>query len=82
MGLYNRINAWLRGLSRGKYAVFLGLSGGAGVLIAGLLLNTEFFLVQALMMAAVIFSWSTLLGSISRQGSEADDNRKERTISL
>ncbi|WP_338730044.1 hypothetical protein [Haladaptatus sp. DJG-WS-42] len=40
----------------------MGFSGGIGVLIAGLLLNTEFFLVQALTVAVVMFGLEYAFG--------------------
>lgn len=60
--LYNRSDTWLKGLSRGKYAVFLGVSGGVGVLIAGLLLSDEFILIQALTVALVMFGLEYVFG--------------------
>ncbi|WP_227355159.1 hypothetical protein [Haladaptatus salinisoli] len=60
--LYNRTDEWLRGLSRVRYAIFLGTSGGVGVLAAGLLLGDEFFLVQALTMALVVFGLECAFG--------------------
>ncbi|WP_345780918.1 hypothetical protein [Halosolutus gelatinilyticus] len=52
--LYNRSDEWVRGLSRGPYAIFLGASAGVGVLVVGLLLSEELLLVQALTMALVM----------------------------
>lgn len=49
-------------MSRGQYAVFLGLSGGVGILIAGLLLGEEFLLIQALAVALVIFGLECTFG--------------------
>ncbi|MFC6731053.1 hypothetical protein [Haladaptatus sp. DYSN1] len=60
--LYNRSDAWLQGLPQGKYAAFLGLAGGVGVLIAGSLLRSAFILVQALTMAVVLFSMEYAFG--------------------
>ena len=60
--LYNHIDEWLKGLSRGQYAVFLGVSGGVGVLIAGLLFSEELLLVQALAMALVMFGLECAFG--------------------
>ncbi len=60
--LYNRSDAWLQGLPQGKYAAFLGLAGGVGILIAGYLLSDEFILIQALTMAVVLFSMEYAFG--------------------
>ncbi|WP_135534812.1 hypothetical protein [Halostella pelagica] len=60
--LYNRSDEWLKGLSRGPYAVFLGISGGVGVLIAGLLVSKDLLLVQALTIALVMFSLEYAFG--------------------
>ena len=60
--LYNRSDEWLRGLSRRQYAVFLGVSTSVGVLVAGLLVSGELPLVQALMMALVMFGLECVFG--------------------
>ena len=60
--LYNRIDEQLRDLSRGPYAVFLGVSGGVGVLIAGLLLSAELLFAQAVTMALVLFGLEYAFG--------------------
>lgn len=53
--LYDRVDRWVRTLSQGQYATFLGLSGGLGVLIAGLAISRELRLLQAVTMAVVMF---------------------------
>lgn len=60
--LYNRSDAWLRDLSRRAYAVFLGASGGVGVLIAGLLISRELLLVQAITITLVMFGLECVFG--------------------
>jgi len=60
--LYGRCDEWLKSLSRGPYAGFLGASGGIGVLVAGLLVSGELFVVQALAMALVMFSLECVFG--------------------
>ena len=60
--LYNRGDEWLKSRSRRAYAVFLGLSGGVGVLIAGLLMNGELLLGQALALACVMFGLECAFG--------------------
>ncbi|MXR19138.1 hypothetical protein [Halobacterium bonnevillei] len=60
--LYNRVDTWLRELPPGAYAVFYGAAGGVGVLLVGLLLSQELLVVQALMMALVLFSLELVFG--------------------
>ena len=60
--LYNRSDEWLSCLSRGPYAVFLGVSGGVGVLLAGLLVSEELLLVQALTIFLVMFGLEYTFG--------------------
>lgn len=60
--LYSRVDTWLRGLPQGAYAVFYGAAGGVGVLLVGLLLSQELLVVQALMMALVLFSLELVFG--------------------
>ncbi|ELY99547.1 hypothetical protein C481_14978 [Natrialba asiatica DSM 12278] len=48
--------------SRGQYAVFLEISAGTGVLVAGLPLGTELLLVRALTMALVMFGLERVFG--------------------
>ncbi len=60
--LYNQCDEWLRNLSRGQYTVFLGVSGSVGVLVAGLLVNQELFIVQALTMVLVMFGLECAFG--------------------
>ena len=60
--LYNRVDTWLRGLPQVAYAVFYGAAGGVGVLLVGLLLSQELLVVQALMMALVLFSLELVFG--------------------
>ena len=60
--LYNRVDEWLRGLSRVPYAFFLGTSAGAGVLLVGLLLGKEFVFVEAITMALVMFGLECVFG--------------------
>lgn len=52
---YERADRWVRSLSQGQYAIFLGLSAGVGVLIAGLAISRELFVLQSLTMAVVMF---------------------------
>lgn len=60
--IYNRTDEWLMDRSQGQYAVFLGMSGGVGVLVVGLLLGGEFVLVRALTMALVMFGLEFAFG--------------------
>lgn len=60
--LYDRVDAWLRDRSRGAYAVFLGVSCGIGVLIAGLLVSGDLLVVQAATMALVMFGLEWVFG--------------------
>ncbi|POG54152.1 hypothetical protein [Haloferax marisrubri] len=53
---YNRVDDWARDLSRVRYAALLGASTAIGVLIVGLLLGQEFYLVQAVTMGVVMFA--------------------------
>lgn len=60
--LYNRIDEWLLGLSRRRYAVFLGASTAIGVLIANLFLNADFPVLSALTMGLVMFGLECVFG--------------------
>ena len=60
--LYNRVDEKTLGLSRGSYAVCLGVSGGAGVLVVGLLLKESVLIVQALTMALILFGLEYVFG--------------------
>ncbi|WP_267640553.1 hypothetical protein [Haloarchaeobius amylolyticus] len=60
--LYHRVDRWLRGLPRYQYALFFGLSGGVGVLLAGLLVSDEFLILQAGTMALVMFGLEAVFG--------------------
>ncbi|ELY82444.1 hypothetical protein [Natrinema pallidum] len=60
--LYDRTDAWLRGLSRGRYAAVLGLATGIGVLAVGFLLSRDLLLVQAVTMALVMFGLECAFG--------------------
>ncbi|WP_455449871.1 hypothetical protein [Natrinema thermotolerans] len=60
--LYERTDAWLRGLSRGPYAAVLGLMTGIGVLAAGYLLSRDLLLLRALTMALVMFGLEYAFG--------------------
>jgi hypothetical protein len=59
---YGRIDTWARALSQTQYAVFLGLSGGIGVLLAGLAFTQELLVVQALAMALVMVTLEYTFG--------------------
>ena len=59
---YNQVDNWARDLSRARYAAFLGVSAAIGVLIVGLLLSQEFFLVQAVTMGVVMFALEFAFG--------------------
>jgi len=48
--LYNRIDAWARSLSRGRYAVLTGVFTGITVFVFGLLLG-DWLLFQAALMS-------------------------------
>ena len=52
--LFNRVDQWARNLSRAQYAVFLGASAAIGVLIVGLLLSEELYVIQAFTMGVVL----------------------------
>lgn len=60
--LYDRTDSWLRGLSRGPYAVFFGLAGGVGVLVAGLAVSGDLLVVQAVAMALVLCGLEWVFG--------------------
>lgn len=59
--LYNRVDAWSKGLSQRSYAAFLGASAGTGVLVVGLVTG-ELLLVRALTMAFVMFGLECVFG--------------------
>lgn len=59
---YHRADEWARSLPRGRYALLLGLSSGIGVLLVGLLVSQELFVVQALTMALVLFGLEYTFG--------------------
>ncbi|WP_123536655.1 hypothetical protein [Halosimplex salinum] len=61
--LYGHSDEWVRNISRGPYAVLLGLSGAVGVLAVGLLLSRELLLVQAFAMAFVLFGLEYTFGA-------------------
>lgn len=52
--LYNQIDQWAKGLSRFRYAVFLGSSAAFGVLVVGLLLGEGLYVLQAFTMGVVL----------------------------
>lgn len=60
--LYKRLDTWSKSPSQGQYAVFLGISGGCGVLLAGQLIGEELLLLQALTMAVVMFGLEYVFG--------------------
>ena len=64
-GLYERVDEWARGLSRGRYAALLGASAGVGVLAVGLALSGDVLLVRALTMALVMFGLEYTFGAFS-----------------
>lgn len=61
--LYNRVDKWARGLSRGRYAALLGATAAAGILGVGLLLGGDILLVRALTMALVMFGLEYTFGA-------------------
>ncbi len=67
-GLYDRVDGWARGLSRGRYAALLGGSAGVGVLAVGLVLNGDLLVVRALTMALVMFGLEYTFGAFSGSG--------------
>ncbi|OYR43940.1 hypothetical protein [Halorubrum sp. Hd13] len=64
-GLYERVDEWARGLSRGRYAALLGASAGVGVLAVGGALSGDVLLVRALTMALVMFGLEYTFGAFS-----------------
>ena len=60
---YSRTDAWLRDLSRGPYAVFIGISAGLSMLAVSLLVGAEFPYARALTMALVFFSLEYVTGA-------------------
>ncbi|AGB17677.1 hypothetical protein Halru_3111 [Halovivax ruber XH-70] len=60
---YSRTDAWLRGLPRGPYAVFIGISAGLGWLAVSLLLGAEFPYAGAFTIAIVLFTLELVTGS-------------------
>ncbi|OYR40168.1 MULTISPECIES: hypothetical protein [unclassified Halorubrum] len=64
-GLYERVDEWARGLSRGRYAALLGASAGVGVLAVGRALSGDVLLVRALTMALVMFGLEYTFGAFS-----------------
>ena len=60
--VYNQADHWARDLSRARYAALLGASAAIGVLIVGLLLSQEFYLVQSLTMGVVMFALEFAFG--------------------
>ncbi|MFD1646912.1 hypothetical protein [Haloarchaeobius litoreus] len=52
--LFNQVDQWASNLSRARYAVFLGASAATGVLVVGLLLSEELYIVQAVAMGVVM----------------------------
>ena len=60
--LYSRCDEWLKSLSRGPYAAFLGVSSGIGVLVAGILMSRDLLVVQALAVALVVFGLECAFG--------------------
>jgi hypothetical protein len=60
--LYTHCDEWLTALSRGRYAVSLGTSGGVGVLAAGMSLRGELLLVRAFTVALVMFGLEYTFG--------------------
>lgn len=68
--LYDAGDEWLRGLSRGQYAVVLGVSGEVGVLAVGLLLSGDLLVVQAVTMGLVLFGLEYAFGSFQADDAE------------
>ena len=59
---YNRTDEWLKSLSQGQYGVVLGLSAGVGMLVMGLLIADELYLVRAITIALVMFGLEYVFG--------------------
>ena len=59
---FYQADQWARNLSRGRYAILLGASAAIGVLIVGLLLGQEFYVLQALTMGIVLFALEYAFG--------------------
>lgn len=60
--IYNQVDRWAGDLSRTRYAVLLGASAVIGVLIVGLLLSQELYLVRSLTMGVVMFALEVAFG--------------------
>ncbi|WP_018256635.1 hypothetical protein [Halomicrobium katesii] len=62
MRLYDRVDAWLRDLSRVPYAAILGTATGLGVLVVGAVLGSGLLVGQAVTMAVVVFGLECVFG--------------------
>jgi hypothetical protein len=62
--IFNYADQWARGLSRARYAVFLGASAAIGVLVVGGLLSEQLYLVQAFTMGVVMFALEYAFGKV------------------
>ena|GEM_PF-486802 len=61
--LFGRADQWARGLSRLRYAVLLGASAATGVLIVGLVLSAELYVLQAVTMGVVLVALEYAFGA-------------------
>jgi hypothetical protein len=59
---FDELDRWARSLSRFRYAVLLGVSAAIGVLVVGLLLSQELYVVQALTMGVVLLVLEYVFG--------------------
>jgi len=65
--LFKQVDQWARGLSRARYAGLLGASAAFGVLIVGLLLSEEWYIVQALTMGFVMLALEYAFGKFQME---------------
>jgi hypothetical protein len=60
--LYHRTDRWAKNLSRTRYAALLGVSSAVGILVIGLLISRDVFLLRALTMGTVMFALEAVFG--------------------